>query len=236
MKLIKDNKDRILDGLDRASLYGYSIIKDFFNKDEINNLKKSHLEVFSFYEKSRGNKIVELSNSKLKNFDLLNSYKNLFNSLMNLKFKKKFYLDKVWFEKKIFEVNTDKGYQDQLPYIPHIDRNRFFKAMIYLNKTDSENGAIIFCKKSPDKLENFREKLISNKTYSNIIDEKNLEFFSIDGNAGDLIFFDTNCPHMAGVGKKNASRNIIRIDFETLDWNKRSFISKGKLILKNLIS
>ena len=37
MKLIKENKDRILDGLDRASLYGYSIIKDFFNKDEINN-------------------------------------------------------------------------------------------------------------------------------------------------------------------------------------------------------
>ena len=99
MKLIKENKDRILDGLDRASLYGYSIIKDFFNKDEINNLKKSHLEVFSFYEKSRGNKIVELSNSKLKNFDLLNSYKTYLIH-MNLKFKKKFYLDKVWFEKK----------------------------------------------------------------------------------------------------------------------------------------
>ena len=29
MKLIKENKDRILDGLDRASLYGYSSIKDF---------------------------------------------------------------------------------------------------------------------------------------------------------------------------------------------------------------
>ena len=29
MKLIKENKDRILDGLDRASLYGYSY-KGFF--------------------------------------------------------------------------------------------------------------------------------------------------------------------------------------------------------------
>ena len=233
---IEQNKNKIIDGLDNAYIHGYSIIKKFFSKEELIKLRDSHKEVFSTHKRSRGNKIVELHKTELKRFTLLNYYMNLINSLMNTNFKKKFYLDKVWFEKKIFEINTDEDYQNKLPYIPHIDRNRFFKAMIYLNKTDEENGAIIFCKKSPDKLENFRGELLLNNNYSNVIKDKSLDFFSINGDAGDLIFFDTNCPHMAGIGKKNMYRDIIRIDFETLNWNKKTFLSKSKLVLKDLFS
>ena len=35
-------------------------------------------------------------------------------------FNVKFYFSKVWFEKKIFNVNTDKNYLKKLPYIPHM--------------------------------------------------------------------------------------------------------------------
>ena len=46
--------------------------------------------------------------------------------------------------KKIFNVNTDENYLEKLPYIPHIDKYRFLKIMIYLDKVDEINGAIQF--------------------------------------------------------------------------------------------
>ena len=50
-----------------------------------------------------------------------------------------------------------------------------------------------------------------------------------------LFFFDTNCPHKAGTGLENKSRKIIRIDFEIMNWNKISLLSKINFIIKNLI-
>ena len=72
-----------------------------------------------------------------------------FNDFKNIKF------DDVWF------VNSNKSIfeKDKLPYIPHIDKIRKLKVMIYLNDVKIENGPIHFAKVNPNKYENFRKKL-----------------------------------------------------------------------------
>ena len=86
--------------------------------------------------------------------------------------------------------------------------------MIYLDKTDNNNGAIKFCKKNPNEFEKFRQRILKKKELSNVIDDNNSDFFSISGNEGDLIFFDTNCPHFAGKFETNSvERLIYRVNF-----------------------
>ena len=229
------NKNKVDRALEITSIHGFSSIKNYFEDQEVKILKNIHRKIFETYEKKYGNKIVELNKKQLKNFDLISDHIQQINYIINYFFKKKFFLNKVWFENKIFDVNTDENYKNKLPYIPHIDKKRFFKIMIYLDKTDENNGAIKFCKKNPNELEQFRQKILKNEELSNVVQNDNLNFFSISGNEGDLIFFDTNCPHKAGIGKKNNSRRVIRIDFETTDWNCKNLFSKTKLILKDIL-
>ena len=229
------NKNKVDRALEITSINGFSSIKNYFENQEVEILKDIHRKIFETYEKKYGNKIVELNKKQLKNFDLISDHIKQINYIINYFFKKKFFLNKVWFENKIFDVNTDENYKNKLPYIPHIDKKRFFKIMIYLDKTDENNGAIKFCKKNPNDLEHFRQKILKNEGLSNVVQNDNLNFFSISGDEGDLIFFDTNCPHKAGIGKKNNSRRVIRIDFETTDWNCKNLFSKTKLILKDIL-
>ena len=60
--------------------------------------------------------------------------------------------------------------------------------MIYITKTDETNGAIHFCKKFPDEFEKLRQKIIEDDA-SNLVKDKNLSFYSLNSNSGDIIFF-----------------------------------------------
>lgn len=233
--IFETNKKKVDGALEIASMHGFSRIINYFENQEIEILKDLHRKVFKTHEKKYENQIVELNKKQLKDFDLISNHIKQINDRINHFFKKKFFLNKVWFENKIFDVNTDENYRNKLPYIPHIDKKRFFKIMIYLDKTDENNGAIKFCKKNPNELEQFRQKILKNEELSNVIQNDNLNFFSISGDEGDLIFFDTNCPHKAGIGRKNNSRRVIRIDFETMDWNCKNLFSKTKLVLKDIL-
>jgi len=54
----------------------------------------------------------------------------------------------------------------------------------------------------------------------------------IIGKAGDVIFFDTNTPHKAGVIKDNYYRKVLRFDFERPYFNpKQSMLNR---IIKKL--
>ena len=130
-----------------------------------------------------------------------------FNNFNNTEF------DDAWFvhsNKNIYKENI-------LPYIPHIDKVRKFKVMIYLNEVQIENGPIHFAKVNPNKYENFRKKL--NKDYklkqeNEIKDIKISEYEPLLGKFGSTIFFDTNTPHFAGKIKKNLiERKVIRFNF-----------------------
>ncbi len=149
----------------------------------------------------------------------------------DLSYEKKFKLRAVRIEKndklKNIQVVSSK---------PHIDYNRNRKVMIYLNKVNNENGAFNIYDCDPETFESFRKNLkIQNE--ANFI--KNLDiskFKSIQGEAGKLVFFDTNCPHFQGkFANEKAIRFNIRFDWDNKNWSypTRHFLKKKLKDIKN---
>ena len=71
--------------------------------------------------------------------------------------------------------------------------------------------------------QNYQEKGL------NTIADKDLDgnLTPITGKAGDVIFFDTNTPHKAGVIKDNYYRKVLRFDFERPYFNpKQSMLNR----------
>ena len=225
----------IIEALEKTNLNGHVQLKNFLSPEEKENLKYIHKKVFLEKEELKyNNRIKELSLRSLKKYSYAYKFSLKIRNILSNHFKSKYYFSKIWFEKKIFDINTDKNYFSKLPYISHIDKHRYLKIMIYLDKVDEKNGAIQFCNSRPENLENNRLKIWKDESYSNVVSDENFKFYPLCGNIGDLIIFDTNCPHKAGKGNPNAIRNVIRIDYENSFWNKKSILSKAKLILKNL--
>ena len=121
---------------------------------------------------------------------------------------------------KIWLVRNDSTITvpETLPYVLHFDKQRFLKALIYLHDVNLENGPIHFANaKFPEKIEERRVILPKNHK------ERRLNWVSNDdiyhnpkpilGKGGDLILFDTNTPHHAGLIEVNHSRLVIRIDY-----------------------
>lgn len=138
---------------------------------------------------------------------------------------------------KLWLVNSESKDTNEtiLPYVPHIDKKRFLKAMVYLNDVSINNGPIHLGKaKDNINIEEKRKKLPSDYKAKklNIISNKNLEsnLIPMVGKAGDVIFFDTNTPHKAGIISKGYYRKILRFDFERSEFNPK------KNILKNFIN
>lgn len=225
----------INNGLNYVDANGHVKIENFFSTSEKQSLINIHKQIFNSHQKRKyNNRIVELDLISLKKYKEIYFLAIKFRKIISDFFNVKFYFSKIWFEKKIFNVNTDENYLEKLPYIPHIDKYRFLKIMIYLDKVDEINGAIQFCQIKPNIFETNRINIWKNSEFSNVIEDQNLKFKSISGEAGDLVIFDTNCPHKAGTGNPNEERNVIRLDYEMIDWNKKNFFSKAKLIYKNL--
>ncbi len=170
----------------------------------------------------------------LENNDLLN--KPLLLSLLQ-EIKKSFQLitgfndlnfKKLWLVKSL----SDNSKKDVLPYIPHIDKDRYLKAMVYLHDVTIDHGPIhIGEAKNTSFIEQKRVNLPKNYKSKNLntIDEYDLKtnLIPIIGKAGDVVFFDTNTPHKAGVIKKNYFRKVLRFDFERPFFNpKYSFLNR----------
>ena len=120
----------------------------------------------------------------------------------------------VWVQKSSY-LNYKK---DELPFIPHIDKNRVLKVMIYLNKVDNDLGPITFIKAEPIKYENLRNNLKEDyylKKENKIKNFEEEDLKSITGDIGNVIIFDTNCPHFAGkINNKYKERNVYRFQFQ----------------------
>ena len=124
--------------------------------------------------------------------------------------------------------NQNKNF---LPYIPHIDKQRYLKAMIYLHDVSFNHGPIYLGKlDSSIDIERIRKKLPYNYKEKglNSINYQQLDgsLIPMVGSAGDVIFFDTNTPHKAGIIKDNYSRKILRFDFECLSFNQKPTLLK----------
>ena len=137
--------------------------------------------------------------------NLLNFLKE--NNFVNLKFKD------LWLQKS----NEMTYRENELPFIPHIDKNRCFKVMIYLCDVKKKDGPLHLIKINPEKFENQRRNLSKNYFLNkeNSINNLNLnDFIDCSGQRGTSIFFDTNCPHFAGKFETNSiERLIYRVNF-----------------------
>ena len=146
-------------------------------------------------------------------------------NVSDLKFKK------LWLVNS-FPKNTN---HTSLPYIPHIDKIRYLKAMVYLHDVSLKHGPINLGKvKNNINIEQKRKELPEDykKNLLNTINDEQIagNLISMVGKAGDTIFFDTNTPHKAGIIEKGYSRKVLRFDFD------RPFFNTKPSILELLIN
>ncbi len=119
-----------------------------------------------------------------------------------------------------------------LPYIPHFDKHRYLKAMIYLHDVTENHGPIHLGQISDDaNIEQRRNALPADyKVHGlNTIKKKDIVngMIPMVGCAGDAIFFDTNTAHKAGIVAEGFERRILRFDFDLVSLNtKPSLIEK----------
>lgn len=172
------------------------------------------------YEKNNYTKIAP-NIIKLQESDIIKE--PLLSDLLH-KIKKKFELilktsDLIFLQLWLVSSKSNNSNKNTLPYIPHIDRDRRQKAMVYLHDLDIEHGPIHLGKpKNTNEIEQIRKKLPKEfqKKGLNTIDKQHLEsdLIPIIGETGDVVFFDTNTPHKAGIIKDNYHRKILRFDFQ----------------------
>ena len=119
-----------------------------------------------------------------------------------------------------------------LPYIPHFDKHRCLKAMVYLHDVTEKHGPIYLGRTNQNvNIESRRNTLPSDykKLGLNTISDKDIadQMIPMTGSAGDVIFFDTNAPHKAGIVSEGYERKVLRFDFDLDGLNpKTSFIKK----------
>lgn len=200
------------------------------------DLANEHIIKFDKIYQERINKSNYTNICELKKDDILKD--PLYLSLLT-KIQKKFSLltgfNDLNFE-KLWLVNSSSNDTSKVdvPYIPHIDKRRYLKAMIYLHDVSLEHGPIHLGKvKSDINIEKKRRELP--KDYKekrlNTIDDKHLveNLSPMLGKAMDVIFFDTNVPHKAGIIKDGYCRKVLRFDFV------RPFFNPKLTILERLV-
>ena len=201
------------------------------------DLANKHLIKFDKIYQEKTNNDIYTNFCELKKDDILNDPQYL--SLLNI-IQKKFTLltgfNDLNFE-KLWLVNSSSNDKSKvgLPYIPHIDKRRYLKAMIYLHDVSLEHGPIHLGKvKNNIDIEQKRKELP--KDYKekglNTIEDEHLEenLSPMLGKAMDVIFFDTNVPHKAGIIKDGYCRKVLRFDFE------RPFFNPKPTILDRIIN
>ena len=209
----------------------FTFIKEdgLFNKELTKNLLEKFDYIFSEnkYKNIEGNIYQLVKNDVLKEplfLFLLNQVKKkieLITGFNDLSF------EKLW----LVSSSSNEINKNELPYVPHIDKRRYIKAMVYLHDISLDHGPIhLGIIKNTFNLEKKRKKLPNDyrKKKLNIIDKKHIndDLIPMIGNAGDVIFFDTNTPHQAGMVKNGKTRKVLRFDFERPLFNpKQSLFS-----------
>ena len=194
---------------------GYKKIDN--NIFELNNKILEEFEIIYNDKKynSNGHKNTAIINdlNELKKFNYLEKLnKNILNLIKNNKIKN-IQFDDIWFVKSVESIYEPR----KLPYVPHIDKVRKIKAMVYLNDVTIEDGPLFITKVDPNIYENFRKELKPDykKRQENEVKNLNIKDYSpLFGKFGTTIFFDTNAPHFAGkIYNKSSMRKIIRFNF-----------------------
>lgn len=190
----------------------FSIKSDCFNAEQIED---SLSEITAALNLS--NNIIEYDKRQLVSVGLSSIIDKCRSHLLGLD------SSKVWLQfSKAWLVRTSPGSLfDKVPYVPHIDARRFFKAMIYLSDVTVSDGPIFIADKSPDDYELLRLSLGSDykENRENVILDPGLNYQPCDGKKGTAVFFDTNSPHYAGAVNPGRERLVLRLDFAPMFMN-----------------
>jgi hypothetical protein len=188
-----------------------------------NNFFKINREILNEYNEIKKLKKYRITNSmsSLKFTKDIKKYKNIYNLFLKIekiikKKKKNVIFEDIWL------VKSNKRFTnlDKVPYVPHIDKIRKYKVMVYLNDIGINCGPLYISKISPEKFEEKRKKFSKNyqKNKENIINIPKEKFIPCIGPFGTTIFFDTNSPHFGGrIMKINKERLILRFNFRYVD-------------------
>lgn len=199
------------------SIFEDRLIKEPLNE---NTAKLNYNEIYKY-------KPIDLFFKKLKKF-------------LKINIKYDFYLRNIWFIKTINE-----NFRNDLPYLPHIDKKRYFKVFLYLNDISESDGAFtIACNSSVKENEKLRLNWWNN-TLDNLKGDKHgllmqddkLSFIPIEMKRGSIVGFDTNVPHYAGKVMEGRVRKVLRFNFHIDDnISKLSFLKQKSIaeISKNL--
>tara|TARA_B100002019_G_scaffold137251_1_gene118232 strand:+ start:1215 stop:1892 length:678 start_codon:yes stop_codon:yes gene_type:complete len=210
--------------------------KNFLNSDVLAALNIKFYNIFSEKKyRSVDDHIIELSKQQVNHEPL---FQDACSRIISI-FKQKIQTDNLQLAKLWLVQSTEQNSKSlALPYIPHFDKHRYFKAMVYLHDVTDNHGPIhLGYPKNFLDIEKRRNKLPMNykelglNTISNQEIEGNM--ISMSGHAGDVIFFDTNTPHKAGMLSEGYQRNVLRFDFDIKGLNdKPKFYER---ILKRLL-
>ena len=137
-------------------------------------------------------------------------------------------LDKLW----LISSENEHTNPTILPFIPHFDKRRYFKAMVYLHDVTKRHGPIHLGRTSDNA--NIEHRRINLPDNYKSLGLNTINDFDIDGEmipmvgcAGDIILFDTNTAHKAGIVSKGYMRRVLRFDFDIgSTTTKSSFIRK----------
>jgi len=212
--------------------FGFFQKEKFLSQDLLNKLN-------NFFDKSFENtdqNVIKHEYIHLQNFKVLNRvFHEIRKTILN-KLKINLLLRNVWMQRSYNDT-----IKKDLPYIPHIDKKRYFKLFLYLNDIKLENGPFTVSINSDIKKNEILRKnwWIKNQEGANhhddrhglLINDNELVYQKICLPAGSIVGFDTNCPHYASSIDKNCYRNVLRFNFYSTFNNKFSFSFLKKKIL-----
>lgn len=112
---------------------------------------------------------------------------------------------------------------DTVPFVPHLDYQRYLKAMWYLVDISVSNGAMHVAGEQPEGNESKRRSLrpgYKERKENVFTHRQESDFTPIEAPAGSLLCFDTNVPHHAGrLIESEAKRVVVRFDFAVPQWH-----------------
>ena len=191
---------------------GWLKTNQLLNASEIHALKQKLSN-----KNSNSRKVYQLDKSDMQLPEIQKLIYYFQNKLSTSEIYSKTVLQKIW-RVQTTETNSTPG---KLPYIPHFDRRRFVKLMVYLNDVTTADGPFTTASHSVDLYEvkrrnlpdDYKDKKLNSKLEAH-------DYNEVLFTSGTGVIFDTNCAHYAKPVQAGGGRDAIRIDFEDYRWNR----------------
>ena len=197
----------------KLSECGWLSVGSIYSTEQVDKIK-SYLNSAN----KSNDKVYRLNKADLAKEEIKFAISSFFDSIKGEEAYSLLKLSKVWYVSTSHH-NSEPG---KLPYIPHFDKRRFVKLMVYLNEVSSSDGPLCVAATHVETYESARVNLPFNYKELGLNSANNNQSFkelTLPSGAG--VIFDTNCAHFAKPVEKNGHRVALRFDFQDYRWNAR---------------